>query len=207
MKVLHQPLTDADRWDWLIRIREHALDICRGLDPIAPKPANPLPPTLSRPPAPPRPPPSHVAEPIQPEPHERPTQPTSGPTEACSVTTAPQPPDFKTSAGAVVTCSALKSKYRDEFRIASLPTHTARRFRLSVYFIYLSLDEAELRRRVAARKNHYMTEAMVASQLASLERPSEVEIGEDVVLVDARGDEGEVMRLVMDGVRAKLEKE
>lgn len=163
MEVLKQPLTDADRWDWLIRIREHALDICRGLKPTPPKPAN-----------------------IQ---------------NAAS----PVGLNLETDMGAVVTCSALKLKYRDEFRIATHPSKYPGP--LSVYFIYLSLSESELRNRVAARKNHYMSEEMVASQIASLERPSEREQREDVIYVDASGSPEDVFTAVMDGVREKLDNE
>jgi gluconokinase len=118
-------LTDADRWDWLIQLREEAV---LALD--------------------------------------------SG------------------AAGVILTCSALKRKYRDVIRVARYNDHDVR-----VHFIYLRASEALLTQRVAARKDHYMKPGMVRSQLQSLEEP---ERERDVHSIDVSGTQGEVKQLAVE---------
>ncbi|KAG9235645.1 P-loop containing nucleoside triphosphate hydrolase protein [Amylocarpus encephaloides] len=114
------PLTDADRWDWLIALREEALrKISSG------------------------------------------------------------------SQGVVVTCSALKRKYRDVIRVAPYYSHD-----LLVHFVYLHATEDVLVARVGARQNHYMSASMVHSQFGILEAPSSEET--DVITVDVSGSLEEV---------------
>src|SRR5215208_1469311 len=60
----------------------------------------------------------------------------------------------------VLACSALRIAYRDTLRTASPDMH----------FVLLDADAATLSRRVAARRGHFMPPALVASQLATLER-------------------------------------
>ncbi len=62
---------------------------------------------------------------------------------------------------AVVTCSALKEKYR-----AALAADPAR-----VKFIHLTGSPELLAARIAQRRGHFMKPAMLASQLAALELP------------------------------------
>jgi gluconokinase len=72
-------------------------------------------------------------------------------------------------AGAVLTCSALKRNYRDQLR-AGAP---------GLRFVFLDLDEATARERVAARAaQHLFPPTLVASQFATLESP----VGEPGVL-------------------------
>lgn len=133
-KMAHgSPLTDADRWDWLILLRDTAIRTL--LQPLSFPSANP---STSRP------------------------------------------------AGVILTCSALKRKYRDILRLASLQ-HP----HIKVHFIFLRATEALLMDRVRARKNHYMKDYMVRSQFESLEAPGEDE--GDVVGVEAGGS-SEVVR-------------
>ena len=135
-----EPLTDADRWDWLILLRDEAIKTL-----------------LSQ---------------SQPQ----------------TTTTTPS--------GVIVTCSALKRKYRDILRIASLK-HPS----IKVHFVFLKATEALLMDRVRARKNHYMKDYMVRSQFESLEAPAEDE--GDVVGVEAGGSSEEVKALavgVVEGV-------
>ena len=74
--------------------------------------------------------------------------------------------------GAVLTCSALKRRYRDVLR-AACP---------GLAFLHLALPLAEAQRRVAARAGHFYPPHLVASQFEALEDPA----GEDGVLqVDA----------------------
>jgi gluconokinase len=81
------------------------------------------------------------------------------------------------SQGVVVTCSALKRKYRDVIRVAAYYDPN-----VLVHFIFLDADEDTLLKRVGARKNHYMGANMVHSQFHDLERPGPEE--KDVVSID-----------------------
>ena len=133
-----EPLTDADRWDWLILLRDEAIKTLLSQNQ---QPASPL-----------------------------------------SNTTTPN--------SVIVTCSALKRKYRDILRIASLK-HPS----IKVHFVFLKATEALLMDRVRARKNHYMKDYMVRSQFESLEAPAEDE--GDVVGVEAGGSSEEVKALAV----------
>jgi gluconokinase len=130
-----EPLTDADRWDWLILLQSTT------------------------------------------------TQTTNPATSA-------------SPSGVILTCSALKRKYRDIIRIASLQHPSIR-----VHFVFLKASEALLMDRVRARKNHYMKDYMVRSQFESLEAPAADE--GDVLGVEAGGSSEEVKELavgVVEGV-------
>jgi gluconokinase len=65
---------------------------------------------------------------------------------------------------AVVACSALKAAYRR----ALVPEGASRQVR----FVHLEASEAVLRRRLASRAGHYAGPSLLASQLATLERPA-----------------------------------
>lgn len=65
----------------------------------------------------------------------------------------------------VLACSALKNTYRNMIRDASK----------SVTFIFLKGDQNLIGDRLNARKNHYMNPALLPSQFAALEVPSEDE--------------------------------
>jgi gluconokinase len=75
--------------------------------------------------------------------------------------------------GLVLTCSALKRRYRDRLRSAAP----------DLRFVFLAIEQAEAERRVAARSStHFFNPSLVASQFQTLETP----VGEDGVLpVDA----------------------
>jgi len=126
------PLTDADRWDWLITLREEAIK------------------------------------------------------------------KLQTSDSVIVTCSALKHKYRDVIRVANYE-HPS----VQVHFVYLKVDESTLQARVAAREGHYMKEGMVHSQMTTLEEPEE-DLEWDVMPVDVREDKEAVKRNALDLVKGKL---
>jgi gluconokinase len=126
------PLTDSDRWDWLITLREEAI---RRL---------------------------------------------------------------QTSNSVIVTCSALKRKYRDVIRVANYE-HPS----VQVHFIYLKVDEHTLQKRVAEREGHYMKEDMVHSQMVALEEPEE-EMEWDVLEVDVRDDKERVQKSALELVKRKL---
>jgi len=68
---------------------------------------------------------------------------------------------------AVIACSALKQAYRD--RLASGG---------SVRFVYLKGDAAIIEPRLAGRTGHFMPPALLASQFATLEEPT------DAIVID-----------------------
>ncbi|KAL1634905.1 hypothetical protein SLS56_001986 [Neofusicoccum ribis] len=131
------PLTDADRWDWLILLREQAV---RELETGA--------------------------------------------------------------SGVVVTCSALKKKYRDVIRVASYNNA-----KVLVHFVYLQATEEMLLARVRARPGHYMKDNMVRSQFESLEEPDQEELSKDVLAVDVSGTMPEVESLALGMVQEVLKKD
>ena len=64
--------------------------------------------------------------------------------------------------GAVLTCSALKRRYRDKLRQA-VPT---------LAFVHLSITPDESLRRVSSRPGHFYPPSLVASQFEALEDPA-----------------------------------
>ena len=135
------PLTDTDRWDWLIALREAA---------------------------------------------------TSRLSPSKSSTTKPHD-------GVVVTCSALKRKYRDVIRIAAYEDHD-----VMVHFIYLRANADILLARVKSREGHYMKSAMVRSQMEALEEPDANEQKRDVLEVDCGQSLTQVQKKVVKTVRGVL---
>ncbi len=87
-------------------------------------------------------------------------------------------------APAVITCSALKRRYRDVLR-AGHP---------SVWFAHVSTDPAVLRARLEQRRGHWMPPSLLDSQLADLEPLEPDEPGETV---DAGGTPGDVVGAVL----------
>lgn len=65
---------------------------------------------------------------------------------------------------AVVACSALKERYRE----ALVPPAAEN----AVSFVYLDADEELLRQRLQRREGHFAGESLLASQLDTLEEPS-----------------------------------
>jgi gluconokinase len=83
----------------------------------------------------------------------------------------------------VVACSALKAAYRARLRV-----------RPDVRFVLLDVPEAELERRLRARKGHYMPPSLLASQLQTLER------GGDLLVVDG----AQPVDAIVAAIRARL---
>jgi len=75
----------------------------------------------------------------------------------------------------VISCSALKRSYRDRLREADA----------DIGFILMDPDPETLRRRLTKRVDHFMPPALLASQLATLERP-----GPDERALRLSSDEG-----------------
>lgn len=102
--------------------------------------------------------------------------------------------------GVVLTCSALKRKYRDVIRVAAYNNPT-----MQIHFLYLDASEEVLLKRVAARKGHYMGANMVSSQFSILERPQVDET--DIMSVDVSKTMEEVMKESRDKVLAYMEED
>ncbi|PUE14229.1 gluconokinase [Limnohabitans sp. MMS-10A-178] len=69
------------------------------------------------------------------------------------------------TAGAIVSCSALKRVYRDRIRQQAGP----------LVFLFLDGQPELIKQRMQDRKGHYMQAGLLASQLQTLERPSAYE--------------------------------
>ncbi|TVY22135.1 putative gluconokinase [Lachnellula hyalina] len=100
--------------------------------------------------------------------------------------------------GVVLTCSALKRKYRDVIRVAPYYSHNVR-----LHFVYLHARQEVLIERVGARKGHFMGANMVKSQFGILEAPTPDET--DVISVDVSGTEEEVERDALAAIRQAVE--
>ncbi|KAK4246193.1 putative gluconokinase [Corynascus novoguineensis] len=100
----------------------------------------------------------------------------------------------------VVTCSALKRQYRDVLRGGE-----GNGSQLEVRFVFLDVEEEELRRRARERKGHFAGEGLVQSQMQALERPAE-EDERDVIVVRVQGGGGveETQRKVLSRVRETM---
>ncbi|KAI9674784.1 MAG: hypothetical protein M1817_001688 [Caeruleum heppii] len=102
-----------------------------------------------------------------------------------------------TASGVVLTCSALKRKYRDVIRIAAYNDHD-----VIVHFVYLRANEEVLMQRVKQRQGHYMKDSMVHSQFNTLEEPKEDE--RDCLSVDVSGSLPQVLKMALKTVQQAL---
>ncbi|CAK7265373.1 hypothetical protein SEPCBS57363_001549 [Sporothrix epigloea] len=100
----------------------------------------------------------------------------------------------------VLTCSALKRKYRDVIRVAPY-FNTG----VNLHFIYLSADPEILLKRVTGRQGHYMGSNMVQSQLDILEPPQADET--DVICIDVGHPIKEVKEAALQKVMSITEEE
>ena len=82
----------------------------------------------------------------------------------------------------VVSCSALKRKYRDIMRGAG--SNQDRDRTVQVCFFQLRVSSSALETRVAARSGHYMKKDMVRSQLLALEEAADDEM--DIFALDGQ---------------------
>ena len=90
--------------------------------------------------------------------------------------------------GVVATCSALKRSYRDRIRAKVAPP---------LSFVFLSVAQEELARRLRSRRGHFMPAALLESQLNTLEIPAGDEA--DAVSI-AAGELGDTLRRVVEAV-------
>jgi carbohydrate kinase (thermoresistant glucokinase family) len=82
----------------------------------------------------------------------------------------------------VVSCSALKRKYREVLR------------RPEVTFVYLRGTSAQIEQRLVARQGHFFKPGMLDSQFAALEEPS---VDEHVITVPIGGTPAEIVDLIV----------
>lgn len=69
-----------------------------------------------------------------------------------------------TATGAILACSALKETYRQTLSKSN---------QLPITWVHLAGSFEVIRRRMMARKNHYMPESLLQSQFDTLERPTD----------------------------------
>lgn len=84
----------------------------------------------------------------------------------------------------VLACSALKRSYRERLRVEPARQR----------WVYLRAPRELIARRLSERRGHYMSPALLDSQLATLEAP------EDALTVDASGDLDTVVATVLQGL-------
>ncbi len=90
---------------------------------------------------------------------------------------------------AVIACSALKKKYRDQLRAGND----------GVTIIYLEGPPALLTQRLEGRPGHYMKAGMLASQLEALEPPS----SHNALIIDAGANVDEIIRFILANIAAE----
>jgi gluconokinase len=95
---------------------------------------------------------------------------------------------YRSGTSGVLACSALKQTYRDELS-AGIPATV-------FHFVLLEVSREVLEERLAARKNHYMSPALLDSQIATLETPR------DAIRVAGDRPPDEAVREIMDALRA-----
>jgi gluconokinase len=88
--------------------------------------------------------------------------------------------------GGVVSCSALRRRYRDRLRDGLEPPPA---------FVLLDPPREVLEQRMAARQGHFMPGSLLDSQLATLERP---DADENALMFDGNGPTGAMVEKVLD---------
>lgn len=91
--------------------------------------------------------------------------------------------------GGVLTCSALKRKYRDILREG-----------LNLTFAYLETSEQTIAERLKHRVGHFMPPSLLPSQLAILEPPA---FDENVITVDSAGTPEIVMTQLVEVLKSR----
>jgi gluconokinase len=94
---------------------------------------------------------------------------------------------YRSAKSGVLACSALRQAYRDELS-KDIPSSKLR-------FVLLEVPKEVLEHRLAERKNHYMSPALLDSQFATLEMPRDA--------IRVRGDlsPDEVVSEIMSAIR------
>lgn len=105
---------------------------------------------------------------------------------------------LENNSACVVTCSALKKKYRDVIRVANYE-HPS----VQIHFVFLKLNEEVLQQRVKERVGHYMKAEMVHSQMLALEEP-DVNVETDVIEIDVHQGKEEVQNNAWNAIEGKI---
>ncbi|MGH9393874.1 MAG: gluconokinase [Terriglobales bacterium] len=92
-------------------------------------------------------------------------------------------------AGLVVSCSALKQRYRDALAAGGL----------ALTWVYLAVSPVLLRARLLARRGHFFKADLLESQLADLEAPA----GANVITVDIAPPPEAIVQQILDQLRAR----
>jgi gluconokinase len=90
---------------------------------------------------------------------------------------------YRNGESGVLTCSALKQSYRD--MLAEDLAHNVYRF------VWLKLSREVITERLSHRAGHYMNPALLDSQLATLEPPT------DALVISAEGTPDETVTLIL----------
>ena len=85
-------------------------------------------------------------------------------------------------------CSALRRSYRE---------YLVSRVGMPVHFIYLEADRALIAKRIAARKGHFMSPALIDSQFATLEVPDDKEAASHI---DVSADKDTVIDRILAAI-------
>jgi gluconokinase len=93
---------------------------------------------------------------------------------------------------AIVTCSALKRRYRD-ILIGD---------RVDVRLVYLKGEEALIARRVATRHEHFMPRSLLHSQFEALEEPG---ADEDPIIVSVEPPPREIVTRILSSLNLSVE--
>jgi len=95
---------------------------------------------------------------------------------------------YRSGTSGVLACSALRQAYRDKLS-AGIPNS-------EMHFVLLEVPRDVLEHRLAERKNHYMSPALLDSQIATLETPP------NAIRVAADLPPDQVVSEIMDALRA-----
>ena len=83
----------------------------------------------------------------------------------------------------ILASSALKQSYRDQLHVGP-----------EVHIIYLRGTPELLHKRMHERQGHFMTESMLASQLATLQEPKY----KDALIIDISGSPSEIVSKIRE---------
>lgn len=90
---------------------------------------------------------------------------------------------------AVLACSALKKRYRDQLRVGP-----------DVRFVFLRAGRQRIAKQLENRRDHYFDPNLLDAQFADLEEP---DTNEDAVVVDVTGEPRDVVRKIESILRER----
>lgn len=91
---------------------------------------------------------------------------------------------------AVLACSALKKKYRDQLRLAS-----------RVKFFFLRARRERVEQQLKNRRGHFFDPKLLDAQFADLEKPQSTD---DAITIELRGEPRDVVNDIESSLRAHL---